>query len=91
MPRYVVERELGDISDDQLQDAAEASRRAREQDFPAIGWEHSHVVRTDAGLKAFCVYEAPDTQMIRDHAASVGIPADRIHEIHTDIVPGELP
>ena len=91
MPRYVIERELGDISDEQLQGAAEASKRIREQDFPVIDWEHSHVVRTEAGLKSFCVYEAPDPQTIRDHAASVGIPADRIHEIHTDIVPGELP
>ena len=91
MPRYVIERELGDITDDQLQQAAGNSKRIRENDFPEIDWEHSHVVRVDGGLKSFCIYTAPDPQAIRDHAAAVGIPADRIHEIHTDIIPGELP
>jgi hypothetical protein len=79
------------ITDDQLQQAAGSSTRIRENDFPEIDWEHSHVVRVDGGLKSFCIYTAPDTKAIRDHAAAVGIPADQIHEIHTDIIPGELP
>jgi hypothetical protein len=40
---------------------------------------------------SYCVYGAPDDEAIRAHAAAVGIPADRIHQIHTDIVPHELP
>src|SRR5450631_1396320 len=91
VPRYVIERELGDITDDQLQQAAESSMRIRESDFPEIDWEHSHVVRVDGGLKSFCIYTAPNTKAIRDHATAVGIPADQIHEIHTDIIPSELP
>ena len=90
MPRYVIERVLGDISDEELHEAAERSKRMREDDFPEIDWEHSHVVRMDGGLTSYCIYTAPDVGTIRDHAAAVGIPADRIHEIHSDIVPHEL-
>lgn len=91
MPRYVIERVLGDITDEELRQAAQLSERMRADDFPEIGWEHSHVVRADGGLTSFCIYTAPDAEMIREHAAAVGIPADRVHEIHTDIVPHELP
>jgi hypothetical protein len=87
MPRYVIERDLGDITDAQLDEAARESERVRLDDFPEIGWEHSHVVRVDGGLRSFCVYSAPDEQVIRAHAARVGIPADRIHAIHAEIVP----
>jgi hypothetical protein len=91
VPRYVIERALGDITDEELWRAAERSKQVREDGFPEIDWEHSHVVRTSGGLTSFCIYTAPDVQVIRDHAAAVGIPADQIHEIHADIVPQELP
>jgi hypothetical protein len=84
-----VERDLGDITDAQLDEAARESERVRLEDFPEIGWEHSHVVRVAGGLRSFCIYSAPDEQVIRDHAARVGIPADRIHVIHAEIVPDE--
>jgi hypothetical protein len=89
MPRYVVERDLGDITDAQLDEAARESERVRLEDFPEIGWEHSHVVRVGGGLRSFCVYSAPDERVIRAHAARVGIPADHIHPIHAEIVPHE--
>jgi hypothetical protein len=90
MPRYLVERRLGAISDAELQDAAQTSQRIRERDFPAVGWEHSHVVRADGQLVSYCVYEAPDTQSVRDHAAAAGLPVDRVLEIHADLRPDEL-
>ncbi len=85
MPRYVIERELGDITDAQLAAAADESRRVREEAFPGIAWEHSHVVRVDGGLRSYCIYAAPDPDTIRAHASRAGIPAGRIHEIHADI------
>ena len=47
MPRYFVHRALGDVTDEQLEAAAESSRRVRADQFPDIEWEHSHVVRED--------------------------------------------
>ena len=88
MPRYLVERELGDIPDDVLDAAVEASREIREGEFPDIGWEHSHVIRVDGGgLRAVCIYSAPDPDRIRAYSQRAGLPVDGIHEIHSDLVP----
>ena len=86
MPRFLIQRGLGEVSDDQLEAAAENSRRVREEQFPEIVWEHSHIVRDNGGLKSYCVYAAPNEQMVRDHAAAAGLPADDVHEIELDIV-----
>jgi hypothetical protein len=87
MPRYLIRRELGDVTEAQLEATAETSRRVREEDFPEVTWEHSHVIRTPAGLTSFCVYAAPDAQRVRDHAAAVGMPADAVDEIVYEVVP----
>jgi hypothetical protein len=90
MPRYLVRRALGDITDEQLDTAAEHSTRVRVEQFPVHGHEHSHVVRTaDGGLTAFCVYSAPSEADVREHAAAAGIPADEVHEIERDLIPAK--
>lgn len=87
MPRYLIHRALGDVTEDQLEAAAEVSRRVRDEQFPEIQWEHSHVVRTGDGLTSYCVYAAPTAQHVRDHAAAAGLPADEVLEIERDLVP----
>ena len=88
MPRYLVSRTLGAVTDEQLDAAAERSSRVRDEQFPEIEWEHSHVVRDDAGaLTSYCIYAAPTMQHIRDHAAAAGLPADEVREIERDLVP----
>jgi hypothetical protein len=87
MPRYVVLRALGDITDEQLEAAADNATDVRLDQFPEITWEHSHVTRTADGLLAYCVYAAPTAQHLRDHAAAAGIPADDVQEIAHELVP----
>ena len=87
MPRYLIERSLGAISADELDAAAERSSEVREQSYPQIVWEHTHVVSAPDGVKAFCVYEAPDTDTLRRHAADAGLPIDRMYEVAADLVP----
>ncbi len=87
MPRYLVHRVLGDVTDDELEAAAETSRRVRAERFPEIEWEHSHVVRSGDGLTSYCVYAAPSAQHVRDHAAAAGLPADDVLEIERDLHP----
>ena len=87
MPRYLVRRTLGDVSPDELEAAAEASRRVRAERFPDIEWEHSHVVRTGDGLTSYCVYAAPGEERVRDHAAAAGLPADEVSVIEHELVP----
>jgi hypothetical protein len=87
MPRYLIQRTLGNISRDELETAAEVSRRVRAEQFPEIEWEHSHVVRTPDGLTSYCIYAAPSAQHIREHAAAAGLPADDVQEIDRDLLP----
>ncbi len=50
---------------------------------PRIQWLQSYV--TDD--KLFCVYIAPDPELIRAHAVRGGFPADAIREVKTIIDP----
>jgi hypothetical protein len=89
VPRFLMERRLPPGWDDaQLHEAAALSQRVREDQFPDISWEHSHVVCADDGWKAYCIYEAADADRVRAHAEAAGLPADAVYELHTDLLPG---
>ena len=90
MPRYVIQRKLGDITEEKLHAAALHSKQIREKRFPEITWEHSHVAHTDSGLISYCIYAAPNPDMVCDHARATGLPVDSIEEILLDVVPEEL-
>jgi hypothetical protein len=50
---------------------------------PQIQWVHSYV--TDN--KIYCVYRAPNEDLIREHAQRGGFPANKINEVRTIIDP----
>ena len=86
MPKYVIEREIpgaGNMSPQELQAVSQASCGVLQQMGPKIQWVHSYV--TDD--KIYCVYIAPDEEMIREHAQAGGFPANRISEIKSVIDP----
>ena len=77
MGRYVIERNFGAISDDDMLAAAVKSDAVASERFPEIVWEHSHIVVGDDGeVLTFCVYGAPNEEMIREHAARVRLAHD---------------
>jgi hypothetical protein len=80
MPRYVIEREVpgaGALSEEELREMSLRSLAALGELGPKIQWMHSYV--TDN--KVYCVYLAPDEELIREHARRAGLPADRIAEV----------
>jgi hypothetical protein len=86
MPKYVIEREIpgaGKLSADQLDAISQKSCGVLNKLGPQIQWVESYV--TDD--KVYCVYIAPDEQLIREHAKQGGFPANRISEIKTMIDP----
>jgi hypothetical protein len=87
MPRFFLERTVGDVTRDELDAIAARSQEIRAARYPQITWEHTHVVRTDEGMKAFCLYEAPDGASVREHAAELGLPLERFYEVETDLEP----
>jgi hypothetical protein len=86
MPKYVIERDLpgaGKLAPEQLQAISQKSCGVVSQLGPAIQWLHSYV--TDD--KIYCVYIAPNEQMVREHARLGGFPATRVSEVRTIIDP----
>lgn len=92
MPRYVVERNFGAISDDDMLAAAALSDQMITERFPEIDWEHSHIVATDEGeIVTYCVYGAPTERMIHEHAEAFGSHTiTNIFEIVDDVTPAEV-
>ena len=67
MPRYVIERELpgaGNLSSEQLQAISQKSCSVLRELGPEIQWVESYVT----GDKIYCIYVAPNEQLIRRHA-----------------------
>lgn len=74
---------VGRSTRDQLQSASEKSCDTLRQLGPDIQWVQSYV--TDD--KIYCVYIAPDAEMVRRHAERSGFPANRIAEVRAIIDP----
>jgi hypothetical protein len=87
MPRYLMERKVGDVTREELDKIAAYSTEIRLERWPQISWEHTHVVRTPDGLRAFCLYESPDAESVKEHAAALGLPVERFYEVETDLEP----
>ena len=86
MPQYVIEREMpgvGKLSEADVVLASQASCTALRDVGPAIQWVHSYV--TDN--KLYCVYRAPNEEMIREHAQLGGFPCNKISKVHRTIDP----
>ncbi len=86
MPKYVIEREIpgaGNLKPQELQAISQKSCGILRNMGPQIQWVQSYV--TDN--KIYCIYIAPSTEAIREHARQGGFPANSISEIKTMIDP----
>ncbi len=86
MPKYVIEREIpdaGKLSAQELQAISQKSCGVLKQMGLQIQWVQSYV--TDD--KIYCVYIAPNEEMVREHANQGGFPANRISEVKSVIDP----
>ena len=87
MPQFVIERTVpgvGSLTAEQLKGISQTSCGVLKTLGPTIRWEHSYV--TDD--KIYCVYSAPNAEMIREHARLGGFPAESVEEVRTVIGPG---
>ena len=84
MPRYIIERNIAGLK---VADLDSAARRSNEvlAGMKGVTWIRSFV--SEAEGKIYCEYEAPDKDMVLEHARLTGIPADRISEVAIEISP----
>ena len=86
MPKYLIERELpgaGKLSSADLKAISQKSCSVLRDLGPQIQWVQSYV--TDD--KIYCVYIAPNAEMVKRHAEQGGFPANRVSEIKIGIDP----
>jgi hypothetical protein len=86
MPKFVIERPLpgaGKLSKEELHGISEKSNKVLATLGPEIHWLHSYVTED----KIYCVYHAPDPDIIFEHARCGGFPAESVSMISAVIDP----
>ena len=86
MPKYVIERDLpgaGKLSPQDLKGISQKSCGVLDELGPQIQWQESFV--TDD--KIYCIYIAPNEELVREHARRGGFPATRVSEVRAMIDP----
>jgi hypothetical protein len=86
MPKFIIEREIpnaGRLTEGELQAVSQKSCAVLEQLGPRVQWLESFVTND----KLYCVYIAPDEEMVREHANLGGFPANRVSAVRSIIGP----
>lgn len=86
MPKYVIEREIpgaGELSADQLKSISQTSCSVLAKLGPQINWIHSYVTQD----KIYCIYSAPNEEMVKEHASKGGFPANSVSRVFAIIDP----
>ena len=86
MPKYVIEREIpgaGKLTTEQLKGISQTSCGVLSKMGPQIQWVHSYVVDD----KIYCIYNAPNEEMVREHAKQGGFPANSVSKVSAIIDP----
>jgi hypothetical protein len=84
MPKFLIEREVpgaGQLTPNEYQSLAKRSVGVLRQLGPEIQWIESYVT----GNNLFCVYLAPDEEMVREHGRLGGFPVNKVTQIRTVI------
>jgi hypothetical protein len=86
MPKYIIERTLpgaGKLSAGDLRQISAKSNSVVRELGPDIQWVESYVTED----KIYCVYNAKDPDIIREHARCGGFPADAVNEVKSILDP----
>jgi hypothetical protein len=86
VPKFIIERDMpgvGQLTADDLRGASQKSNKVIADLGPEIKWLHSYVTND----KLYCVYIAPDEDIIYEHARCGGFPANSVTRIETIIDP----
>jgi hypothetical protein len=86
MPKFVIEREVpgaGELSADALREISQKSNKVIASLGPDIRWLTTYVTED----KLYCVYSAPDTDILFEHARCGGFPADSVSKVSAVIDP----
>jgi len=86
MPKFVIERQIpgvGSLSERDLKAISQKSSRILKQMGSQVQWVESYIT----GDKTYCVYISPNEELIKEHAALSGFPANSICQVTSIIDP----
>ncbi|HWA28277.1 MAG TPA: DUF4242 domain-containing protein, partial [Lacunisphaera sp.] len=86
MNMYVIERDMpgvGKLTPADLKTASQKSCVVLGKLDGKVTWIHSYVT----GDKLYCVYVAPNVELVQEHARQGGFPANTINKVSTIISP----
>ena len=86
MPKYMIERELpgaGKLTGEELHDISAQSNKVITGLGPEIHWLTSYVTED----KLYCVYVAPDEDILYEHARCGGFPINSVTVVAGNIDP----
>jgi hypothetical protein len=86
MPKYVIEREIpgaGQLTAEQLKSISQTSCGVLNKMGPQIQWVNSYVTAD----KIYCIYNAPNEEMVKEHAKQGGFPANSVSRVFATIDP----
>ncbi|MBK5415490.1 DUF4242 domain-containing protein [Pseudomonas sp. TH31] len=86
MPKFIIEREIpgaGSLSEQELKGISQTSCNVLRELGPEVQWLQSYVT----GDKVYCVYIAPNAELIREHARQGGFPANSVSQVMNIIDP----
>jgi hypothetical protein len=84
MPKYIVFRTVGKLSEEEIQAAGLRSVEALDL-MPEVRWIRSYYSAAEG--KIYCEYEAPSAELIFEHARRAGIPIDYASEVVRELEP----
>lgn len=83
MPKFLIARTVGKLTDAQIEAAAQRAIRVLAE-FPQVKWIRTYYLAEEG--KMYCEYEAPDIDMIYEHARRAQIPVDSVRMV-TELQP----
>jgi hypothetical protein len=73
MPKYLIHRTVGQLSEDELDGAGKRSNDALAT-MPEVRWIRSYYSAEEG--KIYCEYEAPSLELLYEHARNAQLPID---------------
>lgn len=86
MQRFLIEREIEGASGLTQEQLAEIARTSNEA-VASLGAPYTWLTSYVAGDKVYCLHEAEDAEVIREHARRGGFPADVVSVVANEFGP----
>ncbi|EEG76308.1 DUF4242 domain-containing protein [Dethiobacter alkaliphilus] len=86
MPLFLIKRNFGKITDEQLGSKASTSKKVCSA-MPGVTWVRSYLSLENDEKVTYCIYEAPDADTVAKQAKDAGLPADEVIPLEAEIDP----